>query len=125
MLLDTCALLWLGQGGGRLSQEALSRIDRAPVVYASAISGFEIGIKMAKGKLRLPSRPADWVAGVIEHHDLSELPVDLEAAIGSTELPAIHADPIDRILIATAKARGLLVVTADDMFVEYGVGVIS
>ena len=125
MLLDTCALLWLGQGGGRLSQDALMRIDNAPVVYVSAISGFEIGIKVAKGKLSLPSRPAEWLATVVEHHDLRELPVDLAAAVRATELPAIHADPVDRILIATAEARNLPVVTRDARFARYGVDVIS
>ena len=125
MLLDTCALLWLGQGGGRLSQDALQRIDDAPVVYVSAISGFEIGVKVAQGKLSLPSRPAEWLATIVEHHDLRELPVDLAAAVRATELPAIHADPVDRILIATAEARNLPVVTRDAVFARYGVDVIS
>ncbi len=74
MLLDTCALLWLGQGGGRLSQAAMQQIEAAPVVYVSAISGFEIGVKVAEGKLSLPARPAEWLATVIQHHDLRELP---------------------------------------------------
>ena len=125
MLLDTCALLWLGQGGGQLSQDALQQIDGAPVVYVSAISGFEIGVKVAKGKLALPSRLGEWLATIIEHHDLCELPVDLAASVRSTELPAIHADPVDRILIATAEVRGLPVVTADAVFARYGVDVIS
>ena len=125
MLLDTCALLWLGQGGGRLSPEALKQIDAASVVYVSAISGFEIGVKVAKGKLTLPSRPGEWLASIIEHHDLRELPVDLAASVRATELPTIHADPVDRILIATAEARGLPVVTADAVFARYGVDVVS
>lgn len=125
MLLDTCALLWLAQGGGRLSQDALARIDDAAVVYVSAISGFEIGIKVAKGKLALPARPAEWLATVVGHHDLRELPVDLAAAVRSAELPAIHADPVDRILIATAEARDIPVVTGDAIFARYGIDVIS
>jgi PIN domain nuclease of toxin-antitoxin system len=124
VLLDTCALLWLVQGGGRLSQDALQQIDEEPVVYVSAISGFEIGVKVAKGKLTLPSRPAEWLATIIEHHDLVELPVDLAASVRSTELPAIHSDPVDRILIATAEARGIAVVTADNVFARYGVDVV-
>ena len=54
MILDTCALLWVAQGGNPLSEVALQHIDAAPVVYVSAISGFEIGIKVQKGKLHLP-----------------------------------------------------------------------
>ena len=59
MILDTCALLWVAQGGGALSAAALQCIDTAPVVYVSAISGFAIGIKVQKGKLHLPVPPAD------------------------------------------------------------------
>ena len=125
MLLDTCALLWLGQGGGRLSHDALQRIEAAAIVYVSAISGFEIGVKVAKGKLTLRSRPGEWLTAIIEHHDLRELPVDLAASVRATELPAIHADPVDRILIATAETRALPVVTADPVFARYGVEVIS
>ena len=73
MILDTCALLWLAQGEGELSETALQRIDVAPVVYVSAISGFEIGIKVQKGKLALPARPADWFTAVLTHHNLEVL----------------------------------------------------
>jgi PIN domain nuclease of toxin-antitoxin system len=56
---------------------AMQRIDAAPVVYISAISGFEIGIKVQKGKLQLPARPADWFTAVLAHHNLEVLPLDL------------------------------------------------
>ena len=108
-----------------MSQAALKRIDDAPIVYVSAITGFEIGIKVAKGKLSLPSRPAEWLATAIAHHDLRELPVDMAATVRSTELPAIHADPVDRIIIATAETRGLPVVTADAVFASYGIEVVA
>jgi PIN domain nuclease of toxin-antitoxin system len=73
VILDTCALLWVTQGGGPLSTGALQRIDAAPVVYVAAISGFEIGIKVQKGKLHLPVPPADWFAAVLAHHHLEVL----------------------------------------------------
>jgi PIN domain nuclease of toxin-antitoxin system len=125
VILDTCALLWLAQGGGELSKTALQRIDAAPVVYASAISGFEIGIKVQKGKLELPARPVDWFAVVLEHHDIAVLPLDLEVCIRSTALPAIHADPCDRMIIAAAQVLHLPVVTTDPIFSQYGIVVIS
>ena len=125
MILDTCALLWLAQGRGELSEVALQRIDAAPVVYVSAISGFEIGIKVQKGKLELPARPADWFAAVLAHHNLEVLPLDLEVCIRSTELPALHADPCDRMMIAAAQVHHMPVVTTDPIFAQYGIEIIS
>ena len=125
MILDTCALLWLAQGEGELSRVALQRIDAAPVVYISAISGFEIGIKVQKGKLALPARPADWFTAVLAHHNLEVLPLDLEICIRSTELPAMHADPCDRMIIAAAQVHHMPVVTTDPIFAQYGIEIIS
>jgi PIN domain nuclease of toxin-antitoxin system len=125
VILDTCALLWLAQGRGELSEAALQGIDAAPVVYISAISGFEIGIKVQKGKLELPARPADWFTAVLEHHNLEVLPLALEVCIRSTALPAIHTDPCDRMIIATAQVHHMPVVTTDPIFARYGIEIIS
>ena len=123
-MLDTCALLWLAQGGGELSEAALQSIEAASVVYVSAISGFEIGIKVQKGKLELPARPANWFAAVLEHHGIEVLPLVLEVCIRATELPAIHADPCDRMIIAAAQMHHFPVVTTDALFSRYGIEVI-
>jgi len=125
VILDTCALLWVAQGGGALSAAALHRIDTAPVVYVAAISGFEIGIKVQKGKLHLPVPPADWFAAVLIHHHLEVLALDLDVCLRSTTLPAIHADPCDRMIIAAAQVYHLPVVTTDPLFARYGIEVIS
>ena len=125
MILDTCALLWLAQGEGELSEAVLQRIDATPVVYISAISGFEIGIKVQKGKLALPARPADWFTAVLAHHNLEVLPLALEVCLRSTELPAIHADPCDRMIIAAAQVHHMPVVTTDPIFAQYGIEIIS
>lgn len=125
MILDTCALLWLAQGGGELSQTALQAIDHTLVVYVSAITGFEIGIKSAKSKLELPARPMEWFSTVLEHHDIEILPLDLDICIRSTELPAIHSDPCDRMIIASAQVHRFPVVTTDTLFLQYGLDIIS
>lgn len=121
MLLDTCALLWLTQGGGQLSADVCQRIREAPIVYVSAISGFEVGIKYEKRKLILPALPADWFKIIIKHHDLRILPLDLQVCIRSTQLPAIHNDPCDRMIIASAELHHLTVVTGNATFKEYGI----
>lgn len=124
MLLDTCALLWLAEGGRRLSTEARRSINAATVVYVSAISAFEIGIKHRFGKLRLPALPGEWFQAVLTQHDLAEVPLDIATCTTATELPLIHRDPCDRFIIATARLREWPVVTADTRFASYGIDVI-
>ncbi len=123
MILDTCALLWLASGDKKLSRAALKKINQAAVVYVSAISGFEIAIKVAKGKLKLPHPPQGWFEKVVEHHGLAVLPLDLEVCITAAQLPSNHDDPCDRFIIAAAKLEDLTVVTTDERFEKYGVRV--
>lgn len=125
MILDTCALLWLAQGGDALSKTALQQIDAAPVVYVSAISGFAIGIKVRKDKLHLPVPPADWFTAVLTHHHLEVLGLTLDVFLRLTALPPFHADPCDRMIIAAAQLSHLPVVTTDPLFAPHGVEVIS
>ena len=125
MILDTCALLWLASGDKKLSRNALKEINAAAAVYVSAISGFEIAIKVARGKLKLPNPPQEWFEGVVAHHGLAVLPLELNACIAAAQLPPIHNDPCDRFIIAVAKLHDLTVVTTDEQFEKYGVTVIG
>ena len=125
MILDTCALLWLSTGNRQLSPAVYARIKKAPVVYLSAISGFEIGMKAANGKLQLPVQPVIWLQEILQHHGIEVLPLTLSVCLHSTELPPIHRDPCDRLIIATALEKNLPVVTADAVFAEYGIDIVS
>jgi PIN domain nuclease of toxin-antitoxin system len=125
MILDTCALLWLASGGGKLSRRTLEEIQTSPAVYISAISGFEIALKVANGKLKLPVPIQKWFKEVIEGHGLTLLPLDLELCVAAAHLPGIHKDPADRFIIATAKLNNLAVVTTDENFEKYGLTVLS
>ena len=125
MILDTCALLWLASGDKKLSRSARKEINEASAVYVSAISGFEIAIKVARGKLKLPSPPQEWFEKIVEHHGLAVLPLELNVCITAAQLPPIHDDPCDRFIIAAAKISDLAVVTADEWFEEYGLTVFS
>jgi len=124
MLLDTCGLLWLAHDQEKVSEETLRGINEAPVVYVSAITSFEIGLKHRSGKLKLPILPRAWFGEVVKHHDISVIDVDADTCLRATELPAIHKDPCDRFIIATALIRGLPVVTADQRFQAYGIKVL-
>ena len=125
LILDTCALLWLAAGNKKLSRSALQMIDKSRAVYVSAISGFEIAIKVRKGKLELPLSVEDWFDQTAKHHDLTVLPITLDICIASASLPPVHEDPCDRFIIAASKLRGLTVVTTDERFEAYGVHIIA
>lgn len=124
MILDTCALLWLASGSTNLSRRALKEIQESPTVYVCAISGFEIAVKAAAGKLKLPNPIQEWLRDIIEQHSLTLLQLDLELCIAAAHLPGIHKDPADRFIIAAAKLHDLTVVTGDAQFEKYGVTVI-
>jgi PIN domain nuclease of toxin-antitoxin system len=124
MILDTCALLWLASGDKNLSRSALKEINAAVAVYVSVISGFEIAIKAARGKLQLPHPPQEWFEKVVAHHGLAVLPLALNDCLTAAQLPPHHLDPCDRFIIAAAKLQRLTVVTADQQFEKYGVTVI-
>ncbi|MFP4031742.1 MAG: type II toxin-antitoxin system VapC family toxin [Desulfococcaceae bacterium] len=124
ILLDTCALLWLTQGSERINRDIYERIQKAPVVYISAISGFEVGLKQRKGKLDLPSPAGVWMETVINHHGLTIHPLTMEICVRATDLPFHHNDPCDRMIIATAQELGIPVVTADQAFMQYDIEVL-
>lgn len=124
IMLDTCGLIWLVNGGGRLSKDTLEAIQRADLVYVSAASALEIGCKVSLKKLSLPMEPCRWYAKALEIHDLVEIPVTGEIALHSSSLPLIHKDPADRIIIATAQLRHLPIVTHDSRFEHYQVSIL-
>jgi PIN domain nuclease of toxin-antitoxin system len=124
MILDTCALLWLASGSKKLSRSTLKEINEAAAVYVSAISGFEIAIKAAKGRLKLSRPSQEWFEKAVEHHGLTVLPLALDVCIAAAGLPPIHDDPCDRFIIAAARLHDLTVVTTDEQFEKYGVTVI-
>ncbi len=125
MLLDTCALLWLANGSAKLSKDALNTIKQSSFVYLSAISGFETSLKAKQGKLELPVNAEEWFDTIVQHHDLSIIPLDLPICIMANTLPSIHKDPCDRFIIATAKLHNIPIITNDKRFKEYEIEVIS
>ncbi len=126
MILVTCVLLWLASGDHRkLSEGTLARINAAAIVSVVAITGFEIGIKHASGKLILPAEPREWLNTVLEYHHIETINLDADICIRSTELPPLHQDPCDRLIIAAALINHLPVVTTDRHFAKYGVKVLN
>lgn len=116
ILLDTHLLLWAVAEPHKLPPAARKRIE-ASDVFVSAASIWEVSIKAALGKLA--ADPGELLAE-IEPAGFSLLPVTGEHAAAVARLPAIHADPFDRMLVAQAKAEPLLLLTNDQILAGYG-----
>ena len=120
ILLDTCALLWLAADQGKLSNKAKKTIEKnAGALFISAISAFEIAVKARNGKLKFPFTPLRWYDETISFHGISELPVTGEIACAAVELPSLHNDPCDRIIIATSKIHEFAILTCDHLIGQY------
>ncbi|MGH3593494.1 MAG: type II toxin-antitoxin system VapC family toxin, partial [Pseudonocardiaceae bacterium] len=112
LLLDTNVLIWWLAESPRLSKETRDAITAEPEVIVSAVSAFEIAVKSAIGKLRVPG---DLEVQIVEQA-MTELPVTVRHGLAVGQLPMHHRDPFDRLLIAQAQCEGLTIVTADRTF---------
>ena len=120
ILLDTCTFLWMVSEPPSISESAAKLIRRhSESLFLSAISAFEIGIKARKGQLELPSKIKEWFDEALEFHGVNELPVSLEIAFQSTQLPPLHRDPCDRMIIATSQIHELTLLTPDPLIRQY------
>ncbi len=117
LLLDTQVLVWFLAADRRLRNAARQAIEE---VWVSAASAWEIEIKAALGKLRVPDDLLTQMTAI----RFDELPVRIEHALFLRRLPALHRDPFDRILIAQALCEGFTLVTADPVLREYPVRII-
>ena len=119
-LLDTHVLLWLRLGDARLGTGARIEIDRAwqaGQVGVSAISFWEVAMLKDKGRIRFPEDVALWRREQLEQ-GMVEIAVDGEIGIRAVGLADFHADPADRLIVATA-LQGHRLVTADQRILDW------
>jgi len=120
LLLDTCTFLWALSGEPPLpTRVAVMVQDPDNEVFLSAASSWEIAIKYAAGKLRLPDDPARFVPAMRAERGFTALAVDEEAALHIAKLPMLHGDPFDRLLVAQAIVHGMTILTPDPIVARY------
>jgi PIN domain nuclease of toxin-antitoxin system len=121
-LLDTHVWLWLQSSPERLAADLLDRLaDENNDMFLSAASSWEIAIKHSLGKLALPEAPHLYVPDRMRRSGTTSLPIEHAHALTVAELPLLHRDPFDRLLIAQAKCQNLVLVTADPEVAKYDV----
>ncbi len=122
ILLDSHALLWWANEPEKLVPTArLAIADPANEIFASAASVWELGLKAAKHKLRLPRDFESFLLG----NGIALLPFTVRHAMESTLLPSIHGDPFDRALLAQCRVESMTFATRDRILSQYGVQILT
>lgn len=122
ILLDTHAFLWWLTDSRRLSEEVRQAIfDPVNDKLISAASAWEIATKHRLGKLPGADQIAVDIPGAIARQGFEELPVSVADAARAGALPSPLRDPFDRMLIAQALSRNLVLVSNEMLFDVYGV----
>lgn len=122
LLLDTHVLLWWLDDHTTLSTKARKVIaDGRNLVFVSAAVVWEIRIKVAVGKLEIPSNFQE----VLMQQSFQMLSITVEHAHEVGALPAYHRDPFDRMLVAQAKVEGFILITRDTQLKKYKIPIIK
>lgn len=123
LLLDTCAAIWMVDGApiAEAVVEAMNvSATRNIPVLISPISAWERAMLVAKGRLRSPVPPKLWFERILTGGGLQLAPMSPDILADASFLPEpLHRDPADRIIIATARALDLTIVTRDERILGY------
>lgn len=123
IVLDTHTLVWWVAEDETLSKKAKAAIDReleGGQIIVSAISAWEIAMLVEREKLVLSMDVGSWLATVAEVEAVHFLPIDIDIATKSIDLPGeFHKDPADRMIVATARKLAAPLVTKDEKIRAY------
>jgi len=124
IVLDTHVLVWWVGEDRRLVKAARSAIDSSmaagEAVLVSAISAWEVGMLVRRGRLALSMPVEEWLLAVQSLEGVSIIPISAEIAVQSANLPGeFHQDPADRMIVALARERNASLLTADEKIHRY------
>ena len=120
LLLDTQCWLWWFAQPERLNEEAIAHIaSQTNELWFSVASIWEMGIKVAIGKLPLPEPIDSYISSRMVQLDVRSLEITAPHALRASALPLHHRDPFDRMLIAQAQLEDMTLVSADAIFRQY------
>ncbi|MGH6953590.1 MAG: type II toxin-antitoxin system VapC family toxin [Alphaproteobacteria bacterium] len=124
LVLDTHVWLWLASDAAQLSAQAHDAIERAATdgaLHVAAISTWEAAMLDARGRIALAMPCGEWVEEALAVPGLSLAPLSPQIAVESCRLPGrLHDDPVDRMIIATARLLDATLVTRDARILRYG-----
>jgi PIN domain nuclease of toxin-antitoxin system len=119
LLLDTHLLLWAAGAPERLSGAALALLnDPGNELLFSAASLWEVAIKNSLGRDDFRAEPRLLRRGLLDN-GYAELPITSQHAVSIDDLPPLHGDPFDRLLLAQAVVEGITLITSDAQLARY------
>jgi PIN domain nuclease of toxin-antitoxin system len=122
MLLDTHVFLWHITADRRMPKALADTIcDANNEVFLSVVSVWEAVIKYSLGKLPLPEPPALFLPKQRQAHQIASLLIDEDTLVHVANLPPLHRDPFDRLLVGQALQHNLTIATVDDAIRAYTV----
>lgn len=122
ILLDTVTFLWIITGAKHLSKPAkIAYLDKKNTIYLSSISVWEIIVKYKLGRLPLPVPPLEFIPKQRYVHGIKSLPLTENDALELNQLPKIHNDPFDRMLVCQARIQNMTILTPDKLIRSYPV----
>lgn len=125
LLLDTQCWLWWFAQPEKLNEQIIDQIaDDANEVWLSVASVWEMGIKVAIGKLPLPEPIDSYISSRMAQMGARSLEINAAHALQVAALPLHHRDPFDRMLIAQAQVEKMMLVSADAMFNQYDISLL-
>ncbi len=120
ILIDTHALLWMFSGERQLSNKAeKSILNKKNELFFSLASYWEICIKQSLGKLELLDNWQNGFKQELAYNGIRWLHVETDHCSKIMELPFLHRDPFDRLLIAQATCEGMQILTKDKNMAKY------
>ena len=123
LLLDTCTLIFLTERAriAAAAVDALRAAKEEGTTFISPISAWEVGMLVSRGRLQLLIRPERWFANLFDAPGVQLAPLTADMLIASSYLPGKPPkDPTDRILAATARELGAVLITRDRALLRYG-----
>lgn len=119
ILLDTHVVLWALSEPHRLGAYRDVVEDPATTRLLSAVVTWEVAIKVGLGRLDVPQPVRAWAQRAVDDLAASPLPVTVEHTLGVVDLPPLHRDPFNRLLVAQAQVLGVPLLTADAVLAHY------
>ena len=127
VLIDTHIFLWFYLEPHRIKRNALQFLENIAdnEIFVSHVTAWEIAIKYGIGKLSVPDVPEIWFPDRVRRAGFTLLPIELQHVLRVHNLPPIHKDPFDRLLISQADIENLTIVTQDPNFSKYQAKVLN